>query len=219
VTPDAPPRPRPQDIVAAGYDQVAERYLAWSPGRPSGARLRVLELADATIPRGADVLELGCGAGVPMTATLARGRHVTAVDLSSAQLALARANVAGVEFLQADIVSLERPPASADAVVAFYALTHVPREELAPLLSRIGVWLRAGGVFLASFGVEDDPGTVEDDWLGAPMYFSHFSARVNRRLVADAGFAIEWSEVLAEPEDRFDARFLWILARAPGAAG
>jgi hypothetical protein len=47
------------------------------------------------------------------------------------------------------------------------------------------------------------------------MYFSHFSARVNRRLVEAAGFTIEWSEVLTEPEDRFDARFLWILARAP----
>ena len=207
----------PQEIVAAGYDQIAERYLAWSPGRPSGARLRVLELADATIPRGADVLELGCGAGVPMTRRLARGRRWTGVDLSAAQIALARRNVPDATFLQADLVALDRPPASLDAVVAFYVLTHVPREHLAPTLARVRTWLRPGGVFLAAFGVEDDPGTIEDDWLGAPMYFSHFSARVNRRLVTDAGFAIEWSEVLREPEDRFDARFLWILARAPEA--
>jgi SAM-dependent methyltransferase len=208
---------RPQEIVAAGYDQVAERYLAWSPGRPSGARHRVLERADATIPRGADVLELGCGAGVPMTATLARGRQVTGVDISATQIALARANVPGARFTRADLTELERPAASADAVVAFYALTHVPREALAPLLARIRTWLRPGGTFLASFGVEDDPGTIEDDWLGAPMYFSHFSARVNRRLVAEAGFAIDWAEVLTEPADRFDARFLWILAHAPEA--
>ena len=47
------------------------------------------------------------------------------------------------------------------------------------------------------------------------MYFSYFTARVTRRLVAAAGLEIEWSEVLVEPEDRHDARFLWILARAP----
>ena len=211
--------PRPQDIVAAGYDQVAERYLAWSPGRPSGARQRILELADATIPRGTDVLELGCGAGVPMTARLAEGRRLTGVDGSTTQLALARRHVPGATFLQADITTLDRPPASCDAVVAFYVLTHVPREELAPLLGRIRGWLRPGGIFLASFGVEDDPGTIEPDWLGVPMYFSHFSARVNRRLVDAAGFTIEWSEVLREPEDRFDARFLWILARAPEVPG
>jgi hypothetical protein len=50
------------------------------------------------------------------------------------------------------------------------------------------------------------------------MFFSHFSARVNRRLVEEAGFELEWAEVLAEPGDRFDARFLWVLARAPGTA-
>lgn len=206
---------RPQDIVAAGYDEVAERYLAWSPGRPSGARRRVLELADATIPRGTDVLELGCGAGVPMTATLARGRRVTGVDISATQIALARANVPEATFLQADLTALDCPAASVDAVVAFYSLTHVPRRELAPLLGRVRTWLRPGGTVLASFGVEDDPGTIEADWLGVPMYFSHFSARVNRRLVEQAGFTIDWAEILTEPEDRFDARFLWVLAHAP----
>jgi cyclopropane fatty-acyl-phospholipid synthase-like methyltransferase len=205
----------PQSVVAAGYDRIAERYLAWSGLRPSAARLRALAMADAEIPPGADVLELGCGAGRPMTATLAAGRTLTGVDISSSQLALARVNVPSATFVQADLTTLDWPAASFDAVVAFYVLTHVPREAHADLLARIRRWLRPGGVFLASFGVEDDPGGVEPDWLGVDMYFSHFSARVNRRLVAAAGLKIERAEVIAEPEDRFDARFLWVLARAP----
>ena len=48
------------------------------------------------------------------------------------------------------------------------------------------------------------------------MYFSHFSAPRNRRLIEAAGLTIEWAEILTEPEDDFDARFLWVLARAPG---
>jgi SAM-dependent methyltransferase len=210
------PRPgTPQAIVAAGYDRIAERYLAWSGLRPSAARRRVLAMADAAIPSGADVLELGCGAGLPMTATLAAGRNVTGVDISSAQLDLARVNVPGATFVQADLTTLDWPAGSFDAVVAFYVLTHVPRDAHAELLGRIRTWLRPGGVFLASFGVEDDPGGVEEEWLGVDMYFSHFSARVNRRLVAGSGLEIERAEVIAEPADRFDARFLWVLARAP----
>ena len=92
-------------------------------------------------------------------------------------------------------------------------LTHVPRDEHAAVLGRIVRWLRPGGVLLASFGVEDDPGGVDPDWLGVPMYFSHFSARVSRRLVEAAGLVVERADVLVEPEDRFDARFLWVLAR------
>ena len=206
---------RPQDIVEAGYDVMADRYLAWSGLRPSETRRRALELADSVIPRGADVLELGCGAGLPMTATLAAGRNLTGVDISARQIELARRNVPSATFMQADLTTLERPAASVDAVVAFYVLTHVPRDEHAPLLGRIRSWLRPGGVFLASLGVEDDPGGIEADWLGVDMYFSHFSARVNRRLIEEAGFDLEWSEVLAEPGDRFDARFLWVLGRVP----
>lgn len=216
---DAPPPvpASPQAIVAQGYDRVAERYLAWSGGRPSGARRRILELALREIPVGAEVLDLGCGAGVPMTAALARGRRVTGLDISAAQIALARRNVPGAAFLQGDLLAYDRPAASLDAVTAFYAFTHVPREALAPLLGRIAGWLRPGGVFLAAFGVEDDPGTVEPDWLGVPMYFSHHSARVNRRLVREAGLEEQLAEVLEEPADRHGARFLWVLARRPGS--
>jgi SAM-dependent methyltransferase len=204
--------PDPKRIVADGYDRVAERYLAWSGLRPSASRLRMLELAAARIPPGSDVLELGCGAGIPMTRALAPGRHLTGVDISAAQVQLARANVPGASILQADMTTIGFAPRSFDAVVAFYSLTHVPREELGHLLSRIHGWLRPGGVLVASFGVESDPGTIETGWLGVDMFFSHFSARVNRRLVAEAGFTIESADVLAEPEDRFDARFLWVVA-------
>jgi SAM-dependent methyltransferase len=208
----------PKRVVAAGYDEMAERYLAWSDLRPSAARLRYLALADALIPAGADVLDLGCGAGIPMTATLAVGRTVTGVDISAAQIALARANVPSATFLEADLTTLDFPSGRFDAVVAFYSLTHVPRAEHAALFGRIRSWLRPGGVFVASLGVEDSPDEVEADWLGVDMFFSHFSARVNRRLVAEAGFEIERADVVAEPEDRHDARFLWVVARAPAPA-
>jgi SAM-dependent methyltransferase len=206
----------PKQIVAAGYDAMAERYLAWSDLRPSAARLRALDLARELIPLGTDVLDLGCGAGIPMTATLAQGRRVTGVDISASQIALARDNVPSATFIQADVTTVDLPSSSFDAVVAFYSLTHVPRAEHAALFGRIRSWLRPGGLLVASLGVEDAPDEVEADWLGVDMFFSHFSARVNRRLVTDAGLLIERADVVTEPEDRHDARFLWVVARAPG---
>jgi SAM-dependent methyltransferase len=207
----------PKRVVADGYDRVADRYLEWSALRPSAARLRALDLAHELIPRGADVLELGCGAGLPMTARLAVGRRLTGVDISPEQIRRAARNVPEATFEVADMTALDRAAASLDAVVAFYSLTHVPRDEQPALFARIRRWLRPGGVFIASLGVEDDPGGVEADWLGVDMYFSHFSARVNRRLLAEAGFAVERAEVLTEPEDRHDARFLWVVARVPAS--
>jgi SAM-dependent methyltransferase len=205
----------PKRIVAEGYDTIAERYLSWSALRPSPARLRYLTLALELVPPGSDVLELGCGAAIPMTKALADGRSVTGVDISAGQLEMARRNVPNATFIQADMTTLAFEPASFDAVLAFYSLTHVPREEQTKLIERIGGWLRPGGLFLASMGADDEPGDVEADWLGVDMYFSHFGAKANRRLVERAGLVVERSEIAVEPEDRHDARFLWVVARAP----
>ena len=96
-------------VVADGYDAVAERYYAWSDARPSATRRRWLAKALERIPLGADVLDLGCGAGVPMTRALAAGRQVTGVDISARQIELARAAVPEATFIHADMTALELP--------------------------------------------------------------------------------------------------------------
>jgi SAM-dependent methyltransferase len=208
----------PRAIVAAGYDTVAERYYAWSDARPSPTRERWLAKALELIPSGTDVLDLGCGAGVPMTRALAVGRQVTGVDISARQIELARAAVPDATFIHADMTSLDLAAASLDAVVAFYSLTHVPRADLPELLDAIHGWLRPGGLFIASMGAQDSPDAVEDDWLGAPMFFSHHGAKKNRALVRRAGFELEEAVIEVEPEDRHDALFLWVVGRRPAAA-
>jgi SAM-dependent methyltransferase len=140
---------------------------------------------------------------------------VTGVDISARQIELARAAVPEATFVQADMTALDVQPESLDAVVAFYSLTHVPRADLPVLLAAIHRWLRPGGVFLASLGAQDSPDEVEADWLGAPMFFSHYGAKRNRSLVRNAGFELEEAVVEAEPEDRHDALFLWVVARRP----
>jgi SAM-dependent methyltransferase len=202
----------PKRIVEAGYDAVAERYFAWSDAHPSATRRAWLERATRRIPPDTDVLDLGCGAGVPMTKALAVGRRVTGVDLSARQVALARRNVPEAAFIQADMTALDLPAESLDAVTAFYSLTHLPQAELPGLLEAMHRWLRPDGVFLASLGAQESPDAVEDDWLGVPMFFGHHGAKRNRALVRRAGFEIEEAIVEEEPEDRHAALFLWVVA-------
>ncbi len=205
----------PKRVVAEGYDAIAERYFEWSDASPSPTRLAWLDRARYRIPLGSDVLDLGCGAGIPMTKALAAGRQVTGVDLSTRQLELARRNVPEATFIRSDMTRLDWPSATLDAVVAFYSLTHLPQAELPGLLTSIYRWLRPGGVFMASMGAHEAPDEIESDWLGVPMFFGHPGARRNRALVRRAGFEIETAVVQAEPKDRHDALFLWVVARRP----
>jgi SAM-dependent methyltransferase len=203
----------PKRVVAAGYDAIAETYRDWAEA-DTWPRLEWLALLEAELADDSAVLELGCGAGVPVTRRLAERHRVTAVDLSARQVELARENVPGATCLQADALGLELPESSFDAVVSLYMSGHVPRDEQLELLRRIAGWLRPGGHLLITLTRDGGDGVVEDDWLGAPMYFAGEDAETNLARVRASGFEILRAELVPQVEFGREVTFLWVLALA-----
>jgi cyclopropane fatty-acyl-phospholipid synthase-like methyltransferase len=204
----------PKQIVAAGYDRIAERYSAWTGTALRGPRARFVAALQGRLPRGAAVLELGCATGIPVTRALAERFVVTGVDLSARQIELARGNVPAARFIHADMTTLDLAPDSFDAVIAFFAISHVPREEHAGLFAKVANWLRPGGLFVATLTAGDDPGTTEEDWLGAPMFFSGYASEIEKRQVEAAGFAVLSADEITEEEDGVPVTFLWVVTQA-----
>lgn len=203
----------PKQLVEQGYDRVAERYAALAGDAWDGPRERYGSLLFAQLPEGAAVLDLGCSTGVPSTRTLATRFAVTGVDLSGHSIVLARQNVPDATFLHADLATVQFPPESFDAVVAFFSLIHVPRQEHATVLRSIASWLRPGGLLIATMGAGESDGDVEEDWLGAPMYWSHFETETNVRLVREAGLEVIEANEETEDEDGVPVKHLWVVAR------
>jgi SAM-dependent methyltransferase len=206
----------PKRVVAAGYDAIAETYRDWAEA-DTWPRLEWLALLEAELDDDSAVLELGCGAGVPVTLRLAKRHRVTAVDLSARQVELARENAPGATCLQADALALELAEASFDAVVSLYMSGHVPRDEQLELLRRIARWLRPGGHLLMTLTREGGDGVVEEDWLGAPMYFAGEDAETNLARVRSSGFEILRAELVPQVEFGREVAFLWLLARRTGS--
>jgi ubiquinone/menaquinone biosynthesis C-methylase UbiE len=203
-----------KSIVASGYDAMADRYRSWSARIDDHARTTLLADFSERLATGSTVLDLGCGAGIPSTRAMAERFSVTGVDISARQLEAARRNVPGATFIQGDLATLDLPDASFDGVTAFYAISHVPRDEHEPVFRRVFRWLRPGGLFLATLGAEDGP-DWEGEWLDVPMFFSSFNATENRRLVVAAGFELLSADVLETIEPEGAVPFLWVLARRP----
>ena len=208
------PLDRPQDLVAHSYDAIAERYAAWTGESLTGARERYVRVLQEQTPPGAAVLDLRCGTGIPIARALAARYGVIGVDGSASSIELARRNVPHAAFLQADMTQVAFPPASFAAVISSYAIIHVPRAEHAALLRRIADWLQPGGLLIATMGAWESEG-VEEDWLGAPMYFSHFDAETNQRLVTNAGLDLVEATLDTADEDGQPVTHLWIVGRKP----
>lgn len=150
-------------VVRAGYDLVSTVYED-DAGR-MGAALRrpwMVRLRDL-VPSGGLVLDLGCGAGVPVARDLARDHRVIGVDLSGVQLERARRLATDAAYAQADIATVAFHDGVFDAVVCLYALIHVPVEAIGRCW-RIAPWLRPGGVLMVITGHTATNG-VERDWM------------------------------------------------------
>jgi cyclopropane fatty-acyl-phospholipid synthase-like methyltransferase len=203
-------------IVESGYDAAAERFADWQRGATGSRRLERVEELLGLLPERPDVLELGVGAGVRSTRMLAERGRLTGVDISAEQLRRASERVPAATFIQADLAEVDFAPSSFDAVVALYVFNHLPHDDLRWLVPRAFAWLRPGGCFLATYGVSDPHESVEEDWLGVPMFFSSLGADESRRLLRTAGFELAADEVetIEEPEQG-TAGFLWLLGRKP----
>ncbi len=207
----------PKEMVARGYDAIAERHQWWASHTRAEERERYTAFIISQLPAGASLLELGCGVGLPTTQKLAQHGQVTGVDLSERHIALAQQNVPEATFLQADMTALTFPPASFDAVVAFYSIIHVPRDEQPGLFRDIRGWLKPGGLFVAALGTADVAEDIQPDFLGAPMYWSHFDSPTNKRLIQEAGLQVVKAIEETALEDGSPITFLWVVAQKPGA--
>lgn len=204
----------PKEIVARGYDAIALRYAEWA-GQVDSPVMEWVRDLEGRLDEGADVLELGCGRGVPATRELARRHRVTGVDISAVQIELARHHVPEASFVHSDAMELDIAPASFDAVVALFLFGHVPVEEQPGLIARIAFWLRDGGYFLGTFAGGDPGEDVDDDWLGAPMFFASLGRHAYGPLLRDAGLEPLREDVVAQHEPGHgEVSFCWMLARA-----
>ena len=201
--------------VARGYDLIGERYSNWAVESKDAARARYELVLMEGSPRGADLLDLGCGNGVPTTRRLAGHFRTTAVDVSPRQAVRARDHLPEARVICADMTHLQFAPESFDAISAFFSIFHVPRSEHRALLESIASWLRTGGVFVATMTAGSLDAGYEEDWLGTPMYWSGYDGDANAQLVEQAELKVESTVVEGPVSDRF----LWIVARKPRATG
>jgi demethylmenaquinone methyltransferase/2-methoxy-6-polyprenyl-1,4-benzoquinol methylase len=126
--------------IAARYDLIT-RLLSF--GQDQRWKERLIDRAN--LSAGARVLDLACGTGDLSFLAAERGANVTALDLTTEMIQLARAKKSAreIRWLTGDMNALPFPAGSFDVVTIGYGLRNVP--ELTVALAEAHRVLRPGG--------------------------------------------------------------------------
>ncbi len=143
----------PPDDLAGTYDLIADEYLARLGSELDGKPFDRLVLQHFAERVGDGVLaDLGCGPGhVTRFLQDAGATGAFGVDLSSGMVEVARRAWPDLDFVVGDMRSLDAETAAWDAVVAFYAIVHIPTHRLAGPFLELARVVRPGGHLLLSF--------------------------------------------------------------------
>jgi SAM-dependent methyltransferase len=180
-----------RDLVRKGYNKMVWKYLAERDKLKSGKYVqKILKL----LPKNSTILDVGCGAGIPVDDLLIKAGHtVLGIDNSEMMVEAARRNCPGGEYELRDIMELGEGEYQVTAIVSFYALFHIPRERLERVLRTLVGYVQSGGYLLITLGDKDFEG--EHEMYGERMWSSQWGTERNREIVKKLDLEIILDEV------------------------
>ena len=140
------------------------------------------------------LLEIGAGPGHTSRYFQDNGLEVVCIDLSPSMIALCRKK--GLTAHTMDVLALDFPPNSFDAVFAFNSLLHIPKRHLPQVLDNIRSALKPDGLFyLGVYGGYDSERIWEDDPLEPKRFFSFHSDDQIQQAVSDAFDILQFKRI------------------------
>lgn len=169
---------------STGYEDVAAEFIAGRGSNGSGVGASVVADWSGALPKGATVLDLGCGTGVPISqALIERGFQVYGVDASPTIVAAFRARFPDVPVQCADVENSDFFARPFDGVVAWGLFFLLDEERQRRLIRRVAAVLQSGGRLL--FTAPEQSGSFPPDIMTGRPQFSLGYAEYRKALEAE----------------------------------
>ena len=173
------------------YDLIADWYAESRMGAKGPSGVPEVATLAASLPRGASVLDVGCGNGEPLTRVLLEhGCDVLGVDSSANMLARFRESFPDVPVIHSQIQSCDFQGRTFDAAIAWGVIFHLPHDAQSQALSTISHALTPGSPFLFTAGDKD--GWIDGEPMnGVPFRYYALTVEGYRELLRTHGLVLE----------------------------
>jgi len=142
------------------------------------------------------LLEIGAGHGRDSHFFQENGFQVTCIDLSPEMVKLCKKK--GLNASVMDMVDLDFPDSSFDAVYSLNSMLHLPKKELPIALQNVKRILKVNGLFfLGVYGGYDFEGTWEEDSCELKRFFSFHSDEALKQVVTRSFRLLSFKPVIS----------------------
>jgi SAM-dependent methyltransferase len=206
------------DLTIRAYSGAADRFDRRASQAGKGSPF--LRHVAARLPRGARILDLGCGSGHDAVLFARLGFRVTGVDATPEFIARARERARSLRkprpvFFRGDMLTWRAKPSSFEAIWANASLIHARKDRLPALLRRIRRTLVPGGVLAATIHNGRTEAVSGRTWIPGRFFASYLKDEL-ADVVRAAGFEIVQLEGVVNRDRK--GRWLNLIARN-GARG
>lgn len=178
-----------KQITKKSYDIYAKEYALFAKNG-MGKWSTWIEEFISQFAKGAEILDLGCGAGRDALIFSEKELKVTGIDFSKELIKLSQDKVKSGNFRVMDFEDMQFQDASFDGVWAMASLLHLPKQRLFPVLRKIHAILKEGGLFFASFRLGEGERITEEKRGNASMrrFYVYYRQEKLQDMFEAAGF-------------------------------
>jgi SAM-dependent methyltransferase len=177
----------PSESVIALYERHARAWAA-DRGRRLGPEKRWLDRFARLLPRGAAVLDIGCGSAEPIAAHLIRqGFDVSGMDASPTMVSLCRDRFPGREWAVADMRTLALGKRYR-GLVAWDSFFHLAHDDQRRMFAVFRAHAAPGAALLFTSGPSH--GEAIGAYRGESLHHASLSAAEYRSLLRSNGFGV-----------------------------
>ncbi len=193
------------EIIDLHHDEFNYKWIQYN---------KWLDLLASKLEKGASIIDLGCGNGRAVKYLIDKGFNGIGVDVSEKMLELARNHIPKGKFFNTDFNELDFNEGSFDAVISFFALNHIPKDEFKKVMLSSKNILKKNGLLLLGMVKGDSEGF----WKGfygtnMELYGSSYSKKELTDILKSIGFEILKVGVEHFKGKHFEEDDIYILAR------
>lgn len=171
------------------YDKIAKDYAESFVKKEEEEE--IIEEFLQMLPKGARLLDVGCGTADYFDFIAKHDLHYTGIDLSKEMIKVAREKHKDGEFYVQDMRKMDFPESVFDGIFCFNALIHMPMEEVKIVVADFHAVLKQGGKIIISVQEGEGEDLVDEAYLpNQKIFLRRFTEQELTDILTKHGFKV-----------------------------